>query len=93
MEMYTDERITKESFARGETIDKLIKETEDLYSEHFGEQYRCQGPTPLWSIPLIMCRAWRLEKGKGEASREYWVPMWYMESSKGLIRTPDCRGS
>jgi hypothetical protein len=38
MEMYTDERISKESFARGETIDKLIKETEDLYSEHFGER-------------------------------------------------------
>lgn len=60
MEMYTDERITKASFARGETIDKLIKETEDLYSEHFGEQssIQDQGITPLWSIPLIMCRAW-----------------------------------
>jgi hypothetical protein len=35
--MYTDEKIMHESFARGEQADKLIKQTEELYTEHFGE--------------------------------------------------------
>lgn len=36
MEMYTDERISKEHFADGKRIDDLIKQTEDMYTEHFG---------------------------------------------------------
>ena len=37
LELYTDERIHAEEFARGETIEELISQVEDLYSTHFGE--------------------------------------------------------
>ena len=37
MEMYTDERIRQEHFSTGKSIDNLIKQTEDFYTEHFGE--------------------------------------------------------
>ena len=37
MEMYTDERIAKETFAQGKVVDNLLKQMEDLFSEHFGE--------------------------------------------------------
>lgn len=36
MELYTDERIQKEKFAKGEMIDKLLQEMEQLFTEHFG---------------------------------------------------------
>jgi len=36
MEMYTDEKISKEHFSSGKPIDDLIKQTEELYTEHFG---------------------------------------------------------
>jgi hypothetical protein len=36
MEMYTDEKIMPETFAKGKEIDRLIKETEELFTEHFG---------------------------------------------------------
>ena len=35
MELYTDERIAPESFSKSETIDNLLKQVEELYSEHF----------------------------------------------------------
>ncbi|WOO82310.1 Xenotropic and polytropic retrovirus receptor 1 [Vanrija pseudolonga] len=35
LELYTDDRIAPCSFARGEVIEGLIKETEDLFTEHF----------------------------------------------------------
>lgn len=35
LELYTDDRIALCSFARGEVIEGLIKETEDLFTEHF----------------------------------------------------------
>lgn len=37
MEMYTDEKIARGTFAKGSTIDKMIKETEELFTTHFGE--------------------------------------------------------
>ena len=37
MDLYTDEKISKESFAKGEVIEKLLDQMEDLFSEHFGE--------------------------------------------------------
>lgn len=37
MELYTDDRIMPETFAQPETIDKLLKETEELFSVHFGQ--------------------------------------------------------
>ena len=37
MDMYTDERISKQSFAKGEAIERLIDQVEKLFSEHFGE--------------------------------------------------------
>lgn len=40
MELYTDERIQKEKFAKGEVIDKLLQEMEQLFTEHFGERSR-----------------------------------------------------
>ncbi|KAL1412764.1 Xenotropic and polytropic retrovirus receptor 1 [Vanrija albida] len=35
LELYTDDRIAPCSFARGEVIEGLIKETEELFTEHF----------------------------------------------------------
>ncbi|KLT45695.1 EXS-domain-containing protein [Cutaneotrichosporon oleaginosum] len=35
LELYTEDRIGPCSFARGETIDTLIRQSEELYSEHF----------------------------------------------------------
>ncbi|ORY33359.1 SPX domain-domain-containing protein [Naematelia encephala] len=35
LELYTDEKISPESFAKGETIENLIKQMETLYTEHF----------------------------------------------------------
>ncbi|ORX40589.1 SPX domain-domain-containing protein [Kockovaella imperatae] len=35
MDMYTDERISKESFAQGDVVEKLLDQMEKLYSEHF----------------------------------------------------------
>lgn len=37
MEMYTDEKITKCTFAKGKVIDDLIMQMEELYTVHFGE--------------------------------------------------------
>lgn len=39
MEMYTDEKISKEHFSNGKLIDDLIKQMEGLYTEHFGEKW------------------------------------------------------
>jgi hypothetical protein len=41
--MYTDERISKESFATGQTVDALLREIEEVYSEHFGGLERFRG--------------------------------------------------
>lgn len=35
LDLYTDERIAPCSFSRGEPIDQLLKQTEELFSEHF----------------------------------------------------------
>ncbi|CAD6576022.1 MAG: hypothetical protein TREMPRED_001560 [Tremellales sp. Tagirdzhanova-0007] len=35
LEMYTDERISKEHFSSGRVVDDLIKQTEEMYTEHF----------------------------------------------------------
>ena len=37
MDMFTDERISKQSFAKGEVVENLINQAENLFSEHFGE--------------------------------------------------------
>ncbi|EIW72108.1 hypothetical protein TREMEDRAFT_70627 [Tremella mesenterica DSM 1558] len=35
LEMYTDERVLKESFTNGDTVDALIQKVEEMFSEHF----------------------------------------------------------
>ncbi|KAK4685855.1 hypothetical protein P7C73_g4278, partial [Tremellales sp. Uapishka_1] len=35
MELYTDEKIMKESFSKGDKIDGLIKQVEEMFTEHF----------------------------------------------------------
>lgn len=35
LEMYTDERISSEAFAKGETIEAWLKAAEDMFSTHF----------------------------------------------------------
>lgn len=35
LELYTDDRISSEAFAKGETIEGLLKTAEDMFSTHF----------------------------------------------------------
>lgn len=37
LELYTDEKISKETFAKGKVVDDLLKQMEELYTEHFGQ--------------------------------------------------------
>jgi SPX domain protein involved in polyphosphate accumulation len=35
LEMFTEERISQEAFAKGETIEAMLKSVEELFTEHF----------------------------------------------------------
>ena len=39
MELYTDEKISHMTFAKGKVIDDLLEQTEALFTEHFGTSY------------------------------------------------------
>jgi hypothetical protein len=58
MEMYTDERISKEHFSNGKLIEDLIKQTEDLYTEHFGKS----GPGDAICKLIDLFRTWRFKE-------------------------------
>lgn len=64
MEMYTDEKIVPESFAKADFIDGLIKQTEEMYTEHFGQSPNrsCPTSTKSWD------RAWRFKTGSRPAA-------------------------
>jgi len=37
MELYSDDKILKDKFAKGVSIDSLLKQMEELFTEHFGQ--------------------------------------------------------
>lgn len=36
MDLWTDEHLSKHSFSKGEMVDDLLKQMEELYTDHFG---------------------------------------------------------
>jgi SPX domain protein involved in polyphosphate accumulation len=47
LELYTEDRITPCSFSRGDTIDTLLQQTEDLFTEHFEHGNKKKARTKL----------------------------------------------
>lgn len=60
LELYTDEKISKETFAKGRVIDDLIKQMEELFTEHFGQ----------WSSSLSKSEADLPEHGDTKKARD-----------------------
>ena len=62
MELYSDDKILKDKFAKGVSIDSLLKQMEELFTEHFG-QLTCRAPrlsadeknTAMPNAPAIDC--------------------------------------
>jgi hypothetical protein len=54
LELYTEDRIATCSFSRGETIDSLIKQSEDLFTEHFehGDGKRARNKLRQQDMPV-----------------------------------------
>lgn len=62
MDMWTDEHLGRQAFSSGEMVDDLLKQTEDLYTLHFGMCHVLS--VGLW---LMGGRTWRLEEGARQA--------------------------
>ena len=45
MEMYTDEKISKKSFANGKVIEKLLDQIEREYTNYIGQWRLCTIPS------------------------------------------------